>query len=392
MIDPISDRVETFRKGHLLLSKAATATRTNNSSRAARRGSSTSKGTAENFFSRILKAISDFFKLIFGICPIDNTPYEKLHHKLKAREKSTSAEENYIQARAQYLFEKSSEVISHGNRQQAKRRNPWEGLSENAGICMSNKLAMLQGYDEEQIYNYNCALNFSTGAQLGIRQAGKGRIIRIADLDNTCRNKNWDPSDTWLVASNEELMWARKMFEQGEMLHVSEWVNTARAPFPTVIQLIPEGLDKYITYGVLHGPFQERFGLSTKDQLDATRRASIIFLNSGGIQHPYKKLALSAKIMREAEIFSFFEGKDGPKVNGKTFLETYLSLIKQEGFSVFEPKGLPKYLIDSHKVLGSTCLANYLKIIELKEKHVDNRQKGTSEEEAWGNFTVLYST
>ena len=275
----VINRVSRFIKGHnvFLTDGNGSITQVNgvDKTKSTQSGSTTQTGsqnTVANFFDKVVFV----FKVLFGFPVVDNKPYEDLYRELKTYANSNN--QDPIKVRAQYLFERSKNVIEHANDQISKGKNPWEGLSENVGVQMSAKLAQLLGNDAEQRYYYNCAVNRWAGIQLGIREAGLGECISVDDLDNTCRNKNWDPSDPWLVASFEELMWARKIFDVGEKekLNVSEWVNTARAPFPTVIQIVPEGLEKYITYGVLHGPFQERYGLSMKDQAEFAKRAAVI--------------------------------------------------------------------------------------------------------------------
>ncbi len=380
MIDQITNRVGRFIRGHSVFLTPVNANGSVNSVNGVNQNTqleSASQTGSQNTFIGFFDKVKFFFKTLFGFSIVDNKPYENLYKELKT----------YAGSRAQYLFDKSKSVVEHANRQIANGKNPWEDLSEDAGVQMSTKLAQLLGNNAEQRYYYNCAVNWWAGTQLGIHKSDDkvGECISVDDLDNTWRNKNWDPSDPWLVASHEELMWSRKVFQMGEKdkLNVSEWVNTARAPFPTVIQIVPEGLEKSITYGVLHGPFQERYGLSMKDQAEFAKRAVVIALNSSIIHKPNEPTKFSAKLLRETEMFRFL---DELKIDGKTFLESYLSMVKNESFSVFEPKGLPKWLLDTHRFLGEAYLPQYQKIIDLKEEIVDKRDKNISEDDAWKEF------
>lgn len=340
----------------------------------------TSTGTTkkgQDFFTKV----KDFFKpvitalgIIFGISAVDNAPYVKLCNDLKA--------ESSVSSRAQELFKKSQELIEH------VKKNGLKNIPENIGVQMSGDLQRLCGNSDEQRYYHNVAVNSWAEAEGGNPKCSKKiqKIISIDDHDNTWVNKNWDPSDTGLVQSLEQLYWGRKIFEMGrKSLNVEEWINTARAPFPTVIQIVPEGLEKHLTHGLLHGPLQERFGLSLNHQLEALDNCTLIALNSSVIQKPNKPLELSAKLIRQSELFKFFRGPDGPRINGKKFYESICDLVNKNGVAVLEPKCIPRYILEADEISGEIHLRVYEKITALKEEIIDNRGS-KSEKDAWIEF------
>ncbi len=381
---PISqERVEDLQ-GRYVPSAAQASSQANTSSQSSPKPTKGFSDTVRNLFD---SAVS-FFGVLFGTSAIDNTPYVNLYNDLKVQTQNISGDEDLKKARALYLYEKSNEVMKLARSNIAQGKNPWEGLNENTGVQMSGMLASLSGNTLEQLYYHNCAVNWWSNYVLKSIETGSGKAISIDDLDNTWVNKNWDPSDTWLVQSMEGMSWGRQISSLGGKLGVSEWINTARGPFPTLIQLVPEGLDRYVTTGILHGPLQERFGLSIEDQLSGAKTATVIALNSSVIHKPYEPTFFSSKLLREAELFEFLEGPEGKKEGQeRTFLQEYIHLVNKEGFSVFEAKSVPKYLLDTHKILGETYLPNYLQIVDFKKRHVDNRATGVSEEQAWKNFS-----
>lgn len=319
---------------------------------------------AKSFFSQAVEV----FSIIFGISKPNNEPYIKLVNKLK--DKETGARNKVLQ-RANFLFEESQRVLEHGAAQIEQGKKPWEGLPEDIGVQMSGRLTSLAGNTSEQRYYHNCAVNYWAGVELG----QYSKAISVDDHDNTWVNKNWDPSDTGLVQSLEALHWGRMLFEIGrDELGVQEWINTARAPFPTIIQLVPEGLKRYFTIGLLQGPLQERFGLSSEDQLTALEDCALIALNSTVIQKPDEPLYLSQKIIREAKLLELLEGPEGPRFDGKTFVQSIRDLVNKNGLSVFETKALPRYVLDTYNTFNEMHLQSYLKIVELKKKFVDDTQ------------------
>lgn len=336
--------------------------------------------TVADFLKNTFKTIAKVIGVVFGVSSADNEPYANLTDALRI--------ENSTTAKANKLYEKSLEVIKHAKTNIAQGKKPWKELPENYGIPMSSKLISLVGDSEEQRFYHNIAINYWTNI---LRDSNVSRkIISVDDHDNTWVNKNWDPSDTGLVQSLEAIHWGKKLFEIGKnSLGVEEWINTARAPFPTIIQLVPEGLEKYVTVGLLHGPLQERFGLTVPEQIDGISNCTLIALNSSIIQKRNEPLYISAKVVRENELLSFLQGPEGPRINSKSFLHSILDLVNENNLSVFEPKGIPKYLLDTHNATSEIHLKSYLKIVEFKEKYIDSiceENKNLTEIEKWELF------
>lgn len=364
----------------------------------------------KGFFEKL----SDFFNItigaLFGTSNIDNTPYVNLLQKLNQVEQKGQTNEEKIATRARYLFEESSKVIEYGQKQIEANREPWYSIPPGIGVPISSKLRFLVDDLPEQKYYHNLAVNFWAGVELGIyspddkrgallgfsRENPITKVSSIDDLDNTWPNKTMEPSDTFRVQSQEKIHWGYQIFRSGRKLGVEEWINTARSILPTKIQLVPEGLHRFVTRGVLHSPLQERFGLSTSTQIEGAKRCGVIALNSSIIHIPNQPTRISSKLIRTNKAYEFLESFNGPRINGKTFLESLIELINKQGFAVFEPKGISRYLFDTHLSSGEVYFINYLQIIELKKKLVDDKLRNVNEQdranlekECWVNFASV---
>lgn len=343
------------------------------------------------FFETAVTAIG----LVFGYTGISNEPYTKLIEGLKTATSSLTTNEDRIKARAEYLFCESKRVLDHVNENIAKGAKTTDaqlaGLETDkfAGVKMSAELISLCGNTPEQLYFHNVAVNYWAGVELGIYSPDDSpdkvlQAYSVDDHDNTWVNKNWDPSDTGLVQGLKTIHLGRKIFELGKnKLKVQEWINTARGPFSTIIQLIPEGLNRYVTKAQLHSAILERFGYRKEDKLAAFDNSALIALNSSVVQKPNEPLKLSAKILRETEIFEWFESENGPRINGMTFHENILHQINGHNCSVLEAKSLPKYVLDSYKTMPEFHLKMYEKIISLKEEIVGDKD---NDKQAWLDF------
>lgn len=339
---------------------------------------------------------------LLGGSYIDNSSYINLLQRLNGIEAQAKSEKEKIALRAKYLFEESKKVIDRGQEQIGKGIEP-----SDVGVPMSAKLRFLVDELPEQKYYHNLAINFWSGVILGIYSPddplGEAlgfskdnpitKVSSVDDLDNTWPNKNKGPSDTFIEQASEKIHWGYQIFKIGQKLNVEEWVNTARSILPTKIQLVPEGLDHFVTRAVLHSPLQERFGLSISTQIEGAKKCGVIALNSSIIHIPDEPTKISSKLVRTHKVYEFLESPNGPRINNKTFQESLIELINKQGFTVFEPKGISRYLLDTHLNSGEVYFINYLQIIELKKKCVDDKLKNINEKdreklekECWVNF------
>lgn len=345
--------------------------------------------------------LKDFFKPIittlgiaFGFGILDNTPYEDLLNKLNSDSVQTS------EKRARYLFDKSSDLLKIAKQNLSGNREEWEDISKTSGVPMSSSQQFLAGGTEAQSlmqhYYNNCAV-------LCITEAIKNgtEIWSFTDIDNTRDPKTLDPEDTNRILADEHSFWSNESLRLAPLLKIKETGLTARAPFDTLNGVIPEALDESLTYALLNGGVSALFGLGEDNQLIGLERNGLSTL-TGSVHHePGKPLKFSSKVMRLAYFYEFLESPVGPRFDGKSFLESLTEIVRKQGCCYYEPKGLPRYLIDTYRGTGSRLggevyLPHYKKIIKLKKEFVDkplrnlgyvNKEKQKEEEiKAWSNF------
>ncbi len=345
------------------------------------------KDKFKSFFKQVISALG----VVFGISTLDNKPYVHLLNQLNAQTQHSDDTLTLIQVKAKYLLEKSKEVISHGKRQIEAGKDPWEGLSLSDGIPMSAKQVFVSGNSLEQHYYHNCAAYNLANAILN-----ETKIKSYNDIDNTRVNKNLDPEDTSRFQASEVVFWGNESSRIAPSIGVEENVVSARGAFPTLNGVIPEALEKNLAYALLNGAIEEMFGRSFEAQIEGIHHAGISVLNSSLIHTPGQPIKFSAKLLRERKLFEFLESNESAKVNGKSFREALLELVRESGCCYFEPKGVPKYILDTHTELGEVYLEDYLKIIDHKKKQVDDvlaklphlndEERKLEEKKAWLHF------
>lgn len=330
--------------------------------------------TSKNSFWEFIKPAISFLGTLYGIVEPDNTQYLSLRDSLPA-EVQKSDDSSVLLQRAKLVKEKAQEAIEYVN------KNGLQSLKPNIGISMSTQLCFLSGgYSPEKHYEHNQAALWWAESIL------QGRtVLDVEDLDNTNLNKNTTTWGTRRVQGKEVIHWnnqANKALStdlKGKLL-----INTARSIFPTAIYARNEGLEGSATIGVLNSPLEELAGISIDEQLELAERADIAAMNGSVVHCVRKPTSFSNKIIRADEIFRFL---NGVTIDGKTFVDEYFKEPTEvHEFTAAEPKGVTSYLIDTHRVLGEVYYPHYLKIIQLKEKCVDNREKGKTETQGWLDF------
>ena len=341
------------------------------------------------FFKKLFSALG----VIFGVSTVDNRPYVHLREQLDAQVQYSDDSVSSIEARAKHLLEKSKDVVNYGKRQIEAGKDPWEGLSLSDGIPMSSKQGFVSTNSIEQHYHHNCAVY-----NLAESILNKRKVKSYNDIDNTRVNKNLDPEDTSRFQANEVVFWGSEASRIAPSIGVEENVVSARGAFPTLNGVIPEALEKNLAYALLNGAIEEMFGRSFESQIEGITKTGISVLNSSLIHTPGEPLKFSAKLLRETKLYKFLESNEDAKINDKTFQDSLLELVRGSGCCYFEPKGVPKYILDTHTSLGKVYLADYLKIINCKKKYVDDvlaktsssnvEEKQIEEKKAWLHFAA----
>lgn len=337
----------------------------------------------KDFFKRIMSAIG----VIFGVYQYDNKAYVSLYEELKQKAGDLT------EPRAQHLASLSGEFIDLINDQLDRGIRSSE-LTTSGGVSMSGMQKFLTGNSIEQQYYNNCAVYNITRSQL----SGK-TILSFSDMDNTKKNKNLlGPEDTALVQSSQVLFWESEISRLAPLLGVKETILSARSPYDTLTGMVTEGLDEDFASAILGGAVRETLGCDLSSRKDGLNKVGIIVLNSSVIHDPGEPLILSAKVLRSAKLNEFLEDPNGPRIDGKTFREHLLALVRESGCSYYEPKALPKYLLDTQEVCGECYLPNYDQIIEIRKRNVDNvlanlgsiskEEKRKKEIEAWKAFAL----
>lgn len=360
----------------------------------------TSRNSGSGGFFKVLenicKVIVTAFSVTFGAGIADNTQYEKFLSDLN----SFSGQDQ--DKRTEYLSEQSGAIVDIGRRNVNAGRDPWEGISLTSGVPMSGALRFLAGGTEEQTllqhYYHNCAVHCLTEA---VRSGAQ--IWSYTDIDNTRDPKNLDPEDTNRILADEHSFWGNESLRLAPRLGIKETGLTARAPFDTLNGVIPEALDESLTYALLNGGVSALFGLGEDSQLIGLERNGLSAL-TGSVHHqPGKPLKFSSKVMRLTYLYEFLESAQGPRFEGRTFLESLTEIVRKHGCCYYEPKGLPLYLTDTYRGSGSRLhgevyMPHYKKIIKYKKEFVDiplrnlgNVNPGVRRQEeikAWGNFAT----
>jgi len=346
-------------------------------------------GSGEDFFGKIQAFFKPLLALVgiaFGFSGLDNAPYEQLLTSLRANSNGS------IENRANYLYGLSGRLISAADANIKNNLNPWTGLPLTSGIPMSSKQQFLAGGTPEQTlmqhYYNNCGYRCVSEA---IRDGYE--IWSYTDIDNTRDHKNLDPEDTNRFQADEHSFWGNEALRLGPRLRIQETALTARGPFDTLNGVIPEALDDGLAYALLNGGVSALYGLGEDNQLEGLSRTGLSTL-TGSVQHePGKPLKYSAKVMRLAYFYEFLEDLEGPRFNGKTFINALTEIVRKHGCCYFEPKALPKYLVDTYRATGSRLsgevyMPHYKEIVKLKKEYVDNALKrgGITEQKAWENF------
>ena len=342
----------------------------------------------------LLKPVIDLVSTILGINKADDIPYEQLLTDIK--------DKNTLFEKADYVRKKAEKVILHAQENISQGKNPWEGLILNDGITMSGKLQFLGGDDlRREIYYHNLAAHNWALTQLKRQDKstipGEEKIYSYVDLDNTTSSKP-DPADTVFYQSQEKQFWLLKqILEANEILDIHEFGNTARTGLVTnKTSLVPEALVKTRTHGSLPSYYLERGGYTLQTQFDNSEKLSIIGLN-GTIRHERKKKTVTEpELIEGILLYQLASSPGAPEIRGKNFVESILDLITKEGYAIFEPKELPRFVIDSQLSIDKFYFPHYQKIVLLKQEHVDKKlealkNKGieiTDKEikEAWINF------
>jgi len=336
--------------------------------------------TSKNSFWEFIKPAITFLGALYGVVEPDNTQYLNFRDSLPVQVQKSDDSSILIQ-RAKLVKEKALEAIDFVS------KNGLQNLKSNVGIPISSELSFLSGgYSPEQHYEHNQAAFWWAENIL------QGRtILDVEDLDNTNLNKNTTTWGTRRVQGKEVIHWNNQANRalstelKGKLL-----INTARSILPTAIYARNEGLEGSATIGVLNSPLEELAGLSIDEQLELAERADIASMNGSVVHYVRKPTYFSNKVIRADEIFRFLQGVT---IDGKNFVDEYFkSPTEEHEFTAAEPKGVTSYLIDTHRIIGEVYYPHYLKIIQLKEQCVDNRQKGKTEKQGWIDFAQALKT
>ncbi len=331
-----------------------------------------------------LEAVKEFFKpvlnvlsFILGVTKFDNQSYDAYLEGLNSQTQNVDAE-CLVYERAKLIVKKLSEgggFFDQVERNLNDGKPPWEGLKPDVGIPMSGKLRFLGGDDlSKEVFYHNISEYQWANSQIEINEGKKSKIKTYVDGDNTSLNKSIDPEDTVTIQSEEKLFEDRKLIYLGNnKLNIQENANTARTGIVTnETTIVPEGLSRRISTAALPSIFAERIGATARTQYENSENIGVIALNGTVIHEPKEDTILKPELIEVIITDLILNSSIGPKINGKSMNEMLRDIAVEKGFSIFEPKLLPKLALESELNLGRYYHPHYMHIVKLKEEHVDN--------------------
>lgn len=358
-------------------------------------------GALSSFFKQIRNSLA----IIFNISRFDNTQYNKLYDELeKLPEQPGQKPDDKFRQNVESLYVKSLEAVYYGQKQKENGHAPWEGMPENVGVPMSAKQGFLSGGSARQRYLYNLSLNLQASAILN-----GYKIETNKDIDNSQRSKAFDPEDTARLQSVETTYWLETASTLGQKLGIAERHITARGAHPAKNLIRPIGQNpNVLSPANLNGAIEEvGGGRSLRLQEEALERMGVNVLNSSIIHTPNEPLFISHSAQKVAKLYRFLRGAEGPRIDGKTFFESFAELVDSKKCCVFELKAEPRYILETKfatseyddkgycQVPGEVYRPHYLRICRYKEEEVDGpiqkaRAQGNNtpvmEKQAWINF------
>lgn len=324
----------------------------------------------KDFFRPVLTGIS----MIFGTPIVDNKPYADFVDDLNYRTQGDKDKE-LVYARAKIISEKAYEVIKHAQENIQQGKDPWEGLKPNLGVPMSGKLQFLRSDDlEREIFYHNVCEYQWAQSQLQIQSGQIKKIRTYEDGDNTTWNKSLDPGDTAVLQSGDKLFEDKVVIRASKDLNIEINANTARTGLVTTeTSITPEGLVRRTSRAALPSVANERLGATAATQYENSELMGIIALNGTVTHKPHEETEIKPELIESAILDKILNSSIGPRINGKTIGEAFSELAVEKGFSIFEPKMLPRVLFDSEVSLGKFYHPHYLHIVKLKEECVDKK-------------------
>ena len=328
---------------------------------------------ANNSLANRSSEIIKFLGQIYGFSKPDNAAYTEFSRGVLKVLDSSPEQREILKKNAQRILEAARAVIEHANAEESQGKDPWEGLGS-AGIPMSSELVSLVDDTPEQRYYHNCLAYFLADAILKDLT-----IVDSEDLDGTNTDKSTITFATRPSLPFKVIKWNKNAIDAAiRLLNFRYLVNTARSINPTPIYARNQGLEGSATVGILNSPLEELFGFSTEEQLKYVEKIEIAAMNGSVVHRPGEWTYLSNKLLRADEFFRHL---------GRDFINDYLVQPTGEyGFSAAEPKGLTDYVFDNKRVLGEVYYPHYLRIVEIKERCIDNRPEGVSEIDGWKAF------
>ncbi len=333
---------------------------------------SSSESTQKSPISRGTQVLK-FLGRLYGVSKPDNAVFEEFAREIVKVTDDSPAQRLLLKQNAKRIYDASEIVLDYADEQIKQGKDPWEGLSD-IGIPMSGELTSLVDDTPKQRYYHNCLAHYLANAILNDQT-----IVDSEDLDGTNTDKSTITFGTRGVLPFRVIKWNKNAIDASlNFLSMKYLVNTARSINPTPIYARNQGLEGSATVGILNSALEELFGFSIQEQLKYAEQIEIAAMNGSIVHRPGEWTYLSNKLLRADEFFRYLN---------HDFVNNYLVKPTGEyGFSAAEPKGLTDYVFDSKRVLGEAYYPHYLRIVEIKERCVDNRLEGVSEIDGWKAF------